>query len=514
MSQENNENQLNQSQLEVISDKEIREARFKLWHMGELQWKFTITQQKIYDFYNTVDNKTIVLNCSRRLGKTYLLCLMAIEQSIKYPNSIVKFLMPEIKMIRTNLRPIMHEIFFDAPRELVPRYNTQDSIYKFNNGSEIHLAGSDNGNYDKLRGGNCHLAIVDEAGFCSDLNHIIKYILTPTTLLTKGRIILSSTTPPNPDHEFIKIMQRAEASGNLIRKTIFDARDDDKGSSTPRITDEIIADVIKDEEGGEQSDAFRTEYLCEVIFNSDDAVLPEFNTAVQRETICEWHRPAFCDRYVSMDIGFVDLTVVLFGFWDFDNGVLVIEDELVINGPEMTTKRLAEKIIQRENLLWTNALTGEFEKPYIRVSDNNLILINDLQRDHALTFFPTDKHNKDAYIGKLRNMVRDHQIIVNPRCTTLISHMKLATWDRKKTGTRDFARSGDKGHFDAVAALMYMVRNVQMDKNPYPKGFRASKMIKNSGVDNIFVNPNFKDISSGYEDFEDLFKPKTSYKKK
>jgi hypothetical protein len=232
MSQENNENQLNQSQLEVISDKEIREARFKLWHMGELQWKFTITQQKIYDFYNTVDNKTIVLNCSRRLGKTYLLCLMAIEQSIKYPNSIVKFLMPEIKMIRTNLRPIMHEIFFDAPRELVPRYNTQDSIYKFNNGSEIHLAGSDNGNYDKLRGGNCHLAIVDEAGFCSDLNHIIKYILTPTTLLTKGRIILSSTTPPNPDHEFIKIMQRAEASGNLIRKTIFDARDDDKGSST------------------------------------------------------------------------------------------------------------------------------------------------------------------------------------------------------------------------------------------------------------------------------------------
>ncbi len=500
--------------LELVEAEQIREARFQLWYDGILEWKFTLTQQKIYDFYLSREEKTIVINCARRLGKTYLLTLMAIEQCLKHENSIVKFLMPEVKMIRTTLRPIINEIFQDAPKELIPKFNTQDSIYKFNNGSEIHLAGSDNGNYDKLRGGNSHLCIIDEAGFCTDLEKIIKYILTPTTLLTKGKIILSSTTPPNPDHEFVKIMENAEIKGSLIRKTIYDARDDDMSALEPRITDEIIADIIKDDPMGADSESFRTEFLCELVFNSSDAVIPEFTKEVQVQTIAQWARPAFCDRYVAMDIGFVDLTVVLFAYWDFDNGVCVIEDEIVIKGQEVTTKKLAEKVIQREHLLWTESLTGEFQKPYLRVSDNNLILINDLQRDHALTFLPTDKHNKDAYIGLLRNMVRDHQIVINPRCKTLISHMRTATWDKKKAANRDFRRSPDNGHYDAVAALMYLVRNIDRQRNPYPKGYKYSKIAGKYGADNAFQNPNYKDKSRGYEDFEKLFEIKSSFKRK
>lgn len=506
--------------LELIEAEQIKEARFQLWHMGVLEWKFTVTQKKIFDFYLSREEKTIVINCARRLGKTYLLTLMAIEQCLKQENSIVKFLMPEVKMIRTTLRPIINEIFQDAPKEIIPKFNTQDSIYKFNNGSEIHLAGSDNGNYDKLRGGNSHLCIIDEAGFCTDLEKIIKYILTPTTLLTKGKIILSSTTPPNPDHEFVKIMENAEVKGSLIRKTIYDARDDDKDSLNPRITDEIIADIIKDDPMGADSESFRTEFLCELVFNSTDSVLPEFTKEVQKETITDqWHRPGFCDRYVAMDIGFVDLTVALFAYWDFDNGVLVIEDEVWMKGEEVTTKRLAESIIKRETLLWTDPLTGEFQKPYMRVSDNNLILINDLQRDHALTFFPTDKHNKDGYIGMLRNMIRDHQIIIHPRCKTLISHMRTATWDKKKGASRDFRRSTDSvtkitHHYDAVAALMYLTRNIDKQKNPYPKGYNYSKLSRKHGVDNTFRNPYSKEESRGYDDFEKLFKTNNRIKRK
>lgn len=505
--------------LELIEAEQIREARFELWYQGILEWKFTLTQKKIYDFYLSRGEKTIVINCARRLGKTYLLTLMAIEQCLKQDNSIVKFLMPEVKMIRTTLRPIINEIFQDAPKELIPKFNTQDSIYKFNNGSEIHLAGSDNGNYDKLRGGNSHLCIIDEAGFCTDLEKIIKYILTPTTLLTKGKIILSSTTPPNPDHEFVKIMENAEVNGSLIRKTIYDARDDDKDSSDPRITDEIIADIIKDDPLGADSESFRTEFLCELVFNSTDSVLPEFTKEVQKEVIGPWMRPAFCDRYVAMDVGFVDLTVVLFAYWDFDHGVLVIEDELVINGPEMRTKKLAEKIIQMENLIWTDSITGEYQKPHLRVSDNNLLLINDLQRDHGLTFLPTDKHNKDAYIGQLRNMVRDCQIHIDPKCKTLISHMRTATWDKKKGASRDFRRSTDSvtkvtHHYDAVAALMYLSRNIDKNKNPYPKGYKYARLAGKYGSDNTFQNPNYKDTSRGFEDFEKLFEKKSSFGKR
>lgn len=486
----------------------IKEARFTLWHMGNLQWKFTVTQRKIWDFYNSIGAKTIVINCARRLGKTYLLALMAIEQCLNKERSIVKFLMPEVKMIRTNLRPIMQEIFVDAPKELQPTFSTQDSIYKFHNGSEIHLAGTDNGNYQKLRGGNADLCIVDEAGFCSDLAHIINFILIPTTTLTKGRIILSSTTPPNPDHEFIKIMEKASVDGTIIKKTIFDARDDDKETEDPRITDGVIGDIIKSYATGEEDEAFKTEYLCEVIYNSSDAVIPEFTKSIQATTICEWRRPAFCDRYVAMDIGFKDLTVVLFSYWDFENGVLVVEDEIVINGPEMTTRKLADLIIKREQLLWTDSLTGEFQKPYKRVSDNNLILINDLHRDYNLLFFATEKHNKDAYIGQLRNMVENCQIVINPRCKTLISHLKSATWDSKNAKSRDFRRSPDGGHYDAVAALMYMVRNIDKNKNPYPRGYTMTKMTKKYGLDNVFENPYKVNKNEGLDSFNKLLPKK------
>jgi hypothetical protein len=500
--------------LEILEIEQIRQARFQLWHMGILEWKFSITQQKIFEFYKSREEKTIVINCSRRLGKTFLLTLMAIEQCLKNENSVVKFLMPEVKMIRTTLRPIMNEIFQDAPKELIPKFNTQDSIYKFNNGSEIHLAGSDNGNYDKLRGGSCELAIVDEAGFCSDLNHIIKYILTPTTLLTRGKIILSSTTPPKPDHEFIDIMDAAEIKGTLIRKTIFDARDDDKGAVNPRITDEIIADIIKDDPLGAESDSFRTEFLCQKIFNSSDSVFPEFTEEVQKQTICEWPKPSFYDRYVSMDIGFVDMTIALFGYWDFDNGVLVIEDEIILAGQEVTSRRLAEKIIQKEHLLWTNKLTGEFEKPYARVSDNNLILINDLHREHGLYFQPTDKHNKDAHIGKVRNMIQNNQLIINPRCKTLISHMKNATWDKKKGNNRSFRRSSEGHHYDGCDAILYMCRNIDTTRNPYPKGYNFSKLSRQHGTDNVFQNPYSKVDNNTFEDFEKMFTRRSSLGKK
>lgn len=499
--------QNNPTAVQTVTDKQVREARARLWHMGILEWKLDITQKKLYDFYNGNTDKTIVINCSRRLGKSYFLTILALEQCLKVPKSIVKFLQPEVKMIRTNIRPVINEILDDCPRELRPQFKTQDSMYVFPNGSEIHLAGTDNGNHEKLRGGNAHLALIDEAGFCSELEYIVNSILIPTTTLTQGRIILSSTTPPIPDHEFIKYMEKAEIDGRLVRKTIFDAVNDNLGQLKPRIHAGIVADIVKSMPNGEKDDAFRTEYLCEVITDSKASVVPEFTKEIQRDTIVPWLKPAFYDRYVAMDIGFEDLTAILFAYWDFDNGVLVIEDEFDINGSEMTTRKVAEAISRYENNLWTNPLTGEFEKPYKRVCDNNLIMINDLQKDHQLTFFPTEKHNKDAYINAMRNMIAERQIIIHPRCKKLVQHLSLASWDRTR---KDFKRSADNGHYDYVAALMYLVRNLDTTRNPYPKGYRHSKIGRSS---QIWVNPNYKEETQ-HDQFSKLLGVKSSFTKK
>jgi phage FluMu gp28-like protein len=434
-----------------------------------------------------------------------MLLIMVLELCIKNPSSIVKYIQPTTGMLRTNLKLVMEEILEDCPLHLRPEFKTQDNLYVFKNGSIIQLAGTDNGNYNKLRGGNTHLAVVDEAGFCSDLNIIKSSILVPTTTLTRGRIIFSSTTPPHPDHEFIKIMEEADKKSGLIKKTIIDAMHDSETEKNPRISKEIVADIIKEYSKGAESDEFRTEYMCEIIHNSDDSVIPEFTPEIQKETIREWPRPLFYDRYVAMDIGFDDLTAVLFAYWDFDNGVLVIEDEYSINGPQMTTPVLAEAIMQKEKRLWTNKVTGEFQDPYLRVSDNNLILINDLQQLHHLTFQPTEKKNKDAHINNLRTMVGNCQVAINPRCEGLIRHMKYATWNKARD---DFKKSSDNGHYDFVAALMYLARNIQKSKNPYPTGYRYSKLGNPSDV--FIRKEDESDFNEQYEKLNALFKIKSS----
>jgi hypothetical protein len=502
--------QLDSNTLDNYTDTDIREARNRLWEMGCLVWKLSPTQLEIYNFFHgKPTDKTIVVNASRRLGKTFALIIMMMEQCIKFPGSIVKFLQPKVNMIRINIRPLFDEVLIDCPKNMEPEYSTQDAIYKFPNGSQIQLAGTDNKNYDKLRGGKTHLAVIDEAGFCTDLEHIITYILIPTTTNTRGRIILSSTTPPKPDHEFITYMKQAEIDGRLIRRTIKDAINNDKDSTHEhRITDEIVAGITSSLRGGEESDSFKTEYMCKVNKNSDDSVLPEFTEEVQKDTIVEWRKPVFCDKYESMDIGFADCTAILFAYYDFDNAVVVIEDEIVIKGKDVHSKNVAALIRVKEAELWMNKKTNEVEPPYLRIADNNLIFLNDLTVNCGINFMATDKHKKEQWLNKVRIMISERRIIINPRCKNTISHMENATWNAART---EFKQGGDREfthHYDCVDALIYLCRNLIEGHNPYPLNYNFNKLGKRS---EYFLNPNFNPTAitnPGLESLNALFKPR------
>lgn len=466
------------------SDQEIIDARARLWFMGNLEWKFDPTQKRMYDFWINTPKKTSVINCSRRLGKSYFLTVIAIQQCLQHPRSIVKFLQPEQKMIRVNIRPLMQEILGDCPEELRPTFKTQDNIYKFPNGSEIQLAGTDNNNHEKLRGGDSNLCIIDEAAFVkSELEYIVRSVLLPTTYLTKGKIILSSTSPKEADHDFAKYMEYAEQTDSLFKVTLFDALKDNEGIENPRFTPELVEDIISQYPGGRANDDFRRECECIIISDGDNSIIPEFNGELIEETVKEWPRPTFYDSYVSMDIGFRDLTVVLFGFYDFENSVLVIEDELVMNGPQMTTSNLALAIVKKEKELWTSPITGEYKPAYKRVSDNNLIVINDLLRDHGLLFFPTDKQGKSEAVNRARIMIGGYRVYINPKCKTLVHHLKHGTWNKNK---KSFNRSPDSGHYDAIDALVYMIRNIDENKNPFPKGYSYKYLNKGDGK---FISP-------------------------
>lgn len=445
-----------------MSEKELsrKQAIAMLWNRGIIAWKLHEGQKRLYDSYHNATGKVVVWSCSRRLGKSYALSLIAVEQCHKKANSIVKYIAPTTKHVKQIIMPIIRDILKDCPKELRPRYYTHDNAYRFPNGSEIQMAGADQGHAEALRGGSSDLCIVDEAGFImDDLRYIIQSILLPTTTTTQGKIVLSSTPPVSADHDFNKYMKEAEFKGNFVKMTIYD---------NPMLTPKVVQEIIE-EYGGVQNPDFRREYLCEVIIDEDHAVVPEFsNEEVQKICIQEWPIPPFADRYVGGDIGFKDLTVFLFGFFDFKKNKVIIEDELVMSGKKMTTEYMAQQIKEKETKLWTHPLTKEQAAPYLRVCDNNLIVINDLQRLHSINFVPTPKDDKIAALNNMRIMIQQGRIIIHPRCKTLIYHLKNATWAKSK---KTYDRSADAGHYDAVDALSYLVRNITYSHNPYPSNY-------------------------------------------
>jgi hypothetical protein len=107
----------------------------------------------------------------------------------------------------------------------------------------------------------------------------------------------------------------------------------------------------------------------------------------------------------------------------------------------------------------------------------------------------------------LRDLIELRQIYINPRCKTLISHMKTASWDKSK---KDFKRSPDGGHYDGVAALLYLSRNIDKTRNPYPNGYRYSQLGKAS---DIWIKDAPKnDANDEYNKLAKMFQPKSTFK--
>lgn len=440
-------------------------VKAELWRRGILSWKLKPHQRELYDLYYNTDEKIMVWLLGRRSGKSTILCLLAIESCIRTPNTIVKFVAPTKTQLQGYVRTLMRPLLEDCPNDIKPEFRSKDYSYIFKNGSEIHLAGSDNKHAEKLRGSSANLCLVDEAGSCDDLENTIKSILLPTTLTTNGKIILASTPPMHDDHDFLKFIEIAEANKTLIKKTIFD---------NTLLTQKQIDDEIE-LAGGVHTEYFRREYLCEIIRDSTTTIIPEFTEELQAKIVKEWPRPPFFDWYASMDLGgAADLTVVLFAYYDFRADKVIIEDELVIQAQEEDyLPKLINGIKEKEFTLWHSPITNEVKIPYLRVSDINFIATSEIARQSAklgypIVFSQARKDDRDTAINNLRLMLSSGKIIINPKCVSLIRHLKNGRW---KPNKKEFAHSQDNGHYDAIPAAYYLCRHVVFNKNPYPAGY-------------------------------------------
>jgi phage terminase large subunit-like protein len=431
------------------------DAQEILWRRGVLKWKLRDYQVKLYSAISECERNRYVVNCARRWGKSFVMSLLAVERAIQGNSSTrIKIATATAKNLEEFIIPAFRILLDDCPSDLwegwKDGYLRSKKKFIFQNGSEIQLIGLDK-DPDGGRGNYVDLYIIDEAGFVRNLPYLISSVISPMMLGREGaRLYIISTPSSTPAHPFQDVCAKAIAGGYYSEYNIFD---------NTSITKEE-AERIHEEDCETESDWLR-EYMCQHVVDENLAIIPEWDA--KYETAPE--RPSyynFLHRYVGMDLGVKhDLTALLFGYWDPKKHVLIIEDEAHINGPKMTTIALKDLIVNKEQNLWR-----DLPAPYRRISDNdNPLLLQDLGSLHNMYFISTGKDELHAMVNEVRELIKAGKLYVHPRCRMLIGNLRAGIWNDKR---RSFERNATYGHFDHLAALVYLVRNLDRYTDPVP----------------------------------------------
>lgn len=469
-------------------------VRHELWRAGDITYKLHSDQREVWDDIKARDSSREVLEISRKWGKTFFLVLYAFDVCLNKAKARVVYGAPTLKHLAEFVLPVVDEICADAPAEVRPHYNQQTGHLEFpHNGSYVHLFGADDkAAAERGRGPKADAAIFDEAGFCSVLLYVLRDVFRPQLMYSRGRTLLGSTPSSEPEHDFTAIAERAEAQGTYARRTIYD---------NPLLTDEerekFISDSANDEgftvDEYKRTPTFRREYLAERIVDTTLAVMGDDWQLMGERCMREVARPRFFDAYTILDMGGVDPHAVIFGYWHFELGAFVQEDELLLRDG-CNTAMLAERIKEKERALWgTDQFVGtlrglsEVERkslptwlqietakktppaqPYLRFCDNDIQIAKDLHELHGISFIPTEKHEKRLQVNAFRVSVRAGRYFIHPRCRDTIRHFRTTTWANARQN--DYKRKNGE-HGDLLDCNVYGERNYRKNRNPTPENW-------------------------------------------
>ena len=312
------------------------------------------------------------------------------------------------------------------------------------------MAAANDGHADDSRGQRAHLCVVDEAGFVDELDYLVASVLRPQTLTTGGRILIVSTPPVTPAHDFYMYAMRAQSKSAYIVLTL----DDNKHISNKE------KEILLAEMGGRQSTQAKREAFCQFVVDETRAIVPEYTAEADQEIVSPvppltWEFPL-----VAMDVGFEDLHAILYGYWDWNRAVLCVQAEDALQ--RATTDRIAATMRGTEARIWSDRKRQEDP---VRWTDVDPRLVADLGHEHRIAVIQTAKDDLEAQVNAVRLLVKARKLQIDPSCKLLRHTLLVGIWNKARTS---FERAPGIGHADMVAAVIYMARNANRFDNPYP----------------------------------------------
>ena len=426
-------------------------AKHELWHRGVLTWKLHEGQRKVYNLIQNLDPKVreVVLLISRRWGKSYLGCVMALEDCLRNPGGQVFIVGPTIKQTRRILTPIIRKITEDAPDGLIQQ-TISDLTWRV--GDSTLLLGAFDTAFESFRGMEASSIYFEETGLSGieDYDYVMKSVFRPTLMHTRGRMYHNTTPPKDLDHPFIfDTMVSAAANKSLFIYTI----EDNPLLSKEDIESEIIA------AGGRESQHCKRELFCQIERDDQRLILPEFDENRHVKTL---DTPPHTFFLTSIDFGGVkDNHAELVCYYDFARNKVCFTDEewLEINTGTNEIIQRALSMEQRVGVKWVRGNPR-------RIVDAPGQTHVDLKRMGFICDLPAKgKDSVEDGIQAMRVALLRDQIEIDPRCTKLIETCKYASWNHLR---KDFQRTPSLGHCDMLAAMSYAFRHLDKLNNPYP----------------------------------------------
>lgn len=444
-----------------INDSDFWNLNRRMWFDGDLRHLLRPNgQTRLRDWidgWKTASPDSpgpLVTNCHRRFGKSFGYVAMAFGRCLERPHQIVRFGAPTFTQCKEIVEPEIQKILGSCPPELRPKKSGH--VWTFKNPkwgdrhatSQFYLIGCRD-HAEAHRGKASDMIVLDECALFTRLPYVVSDIFGAHFVGRENPVMILSSTPPTTnDHPFKEEADKAAAGGRYL--CIPTTENPDWGERD----DKMLAGIC----GGKQTTAWKREALCEFVTDEGALIVPEFKEVAEAIVLEHEHPPHFYPL-VFADFGWIDDTAFLFAYVDWKEGLLIIEDEVVVR--KKNTADLAGLIRQKERALWSGN-----PYPVKRIADNTRQGIDDWRRDHRIFFVtPEDKHDPDQLCATMRSLFQAKKIRISPKCTKLIYQLENGVRDDRGK----FERSDRCGHCDAIAALMYGIRMTNFSLNPNPR---------------------------------------------